>query len=90
MNRKDVRAIAARLNNPILLLALERHSYHGISWEEAINGAVVELAKQNDYFLQQLVDTKLQTDEPNSPAKRKPRAARDGVVIEDPLMSKIA
>lgn len=54
MTRKDVRRIAARLNNPILLLALERHEYHGVGWEQVINEAIIELAKQNDYFLDRL------------------------------------
>jgi hypothetical protein len=55
ITRKEVRLIASRLNNPILLLAIERHEYHGVAWEDAINQAVVELAKQNEYFLDQLI-----------------------------------
>ena len=55
MTRKDVKLIASRLNNPTLLLAIERHEYHGLPWEDVMNQALVELAEQNDYFLEQLV-----------------------------------
>ena len=55
MTRKDVKLIAARLNNPTLLLAIQRHDYHNKKWEDVMNEAVIELAKQNEYFLEKLV-----------------------------------
>ena len=66
MTRKDVKLIAARLNNPILLLAIQRHESHDAEWEEVMNQAVVELAKQNDYFLEKLIsrDEGLLSDKP--------------------------
>jgi hypothetical protein len=63
MTRNDVKQIATRLNNPILLHALERHSIHGVPWEEALNAAVVELARQNEFFLNQLIKGRLQEAE---------------------------
>jgi hypothetical protein len=59
MTRNDVKQIATRLNNPILLHALERHAIHGVPWEEALNAAVVELARQNEFFLNQLIEGRL-------------------------------
>jgi hypothetical protein len=75
MTRNDVKHIAARLNNPILLHALERHEFHGASWEDVINAAVVELARQNDYFLNQLIDGRLKDAGLNRLEARQKQAA---------------
>jgi hypothetical protein len=81
MTRNDVKTIASRYNNPILLHALERFDHHGTKWEEMINAAVVELVKQNDYFLNKLIDGRLGDSGLNrldSAPARKTSTARHG------------
>ncbi len=73
MDRNEVKKIAARLNNPVLLRAFERMSVDQISWEDALNEAAVELAKQNDYFLNKLI---AQQAQPANRPPAQPRAER--------------
>jgi hypothetical protein len=55
VTRAEVKRVAAQLNNPSLLRAIERFSSRELSWEQAMNWAVVEMARQNDYFLNRLI-----------------------------------
>lgn len=88
MDRNEVKKVAVTLNNPVLLRAFERFAIDGITWEEVLNEAVVELAKQNDYFLNKLIDN--HTDGANSiptPAphfKPVPRKTSDDDKPQDP------
>jgi len=84
LTRKDIRHIAVRLNNPILLLALERHDYHGMRWEQAMNEAIIELAKQNEYFLDQLISSKTGVKPTPMPVRTAPSSTEAVTSLQAP------
>jgi len=82
MDRSEVKKVAVRLNNPALLKAFERMSVDRLSWEEAINEAAVELARQNDYFLNRLINS----HQPDSPAKSADRPTAANAAATTPAV----